>query len=133
MKYISLVLLVLTALFIGFGALWGLIRGRNRAILRLVIVVLCLVIALAARGTVVDMLMEVDTGDGSLRESILEAITGAEMDLPESMQSLVFALVEIVAGLVVFLMSFIVLGIVSMLVFWILKLFVKKGEKKRTI
>ncbi|MBR5250862.1 MAG: CvpA family protein, partial [Clostridia bacterium] len=131
MNYISLGLLVLTALFVGFGALWGLIRGRNRAILRLVIIVLCLVVALAARGTVVNMLMDIDTGDGTLREMLVATLSEGEMALPDSIQNLVFALIEIIAGLMVFLLSFIVLGIVSMLLFWILKIFVKKGEKKR--
>ena len=132
MNYISLGLLVLTALFIGFGALWGLIRGRNRAILRLVIIVLCLVVALVARGTVVDVLFDMDVGEGlTLKETIEQTLTSEDMSLPPSTLNLVFALVEIIAGLVVFLLSFILLGIVSIVLFWILKLFVKKGEKKR--
>jgi len=132
MNYFSVGLLVLTALFVGFGALWGLIRGRNRAILRLVIIVLCLVVALVARGPVVDIVLNMDMGDGVIiKDYILSTINSGETTLPDTAVNLIFALVEIIAGLVVFLLSFISLGIVSIVLFWILKLFVKKGEKKR--
>jgi len=127
MGYIALGLLVLTLLSIGFGALLGLIRGRNRAILRLAIIILCLVLALVLRGVVVNVVMNLNIEGMTLKEALPQFLTGGDMQLPESMVNLVFALMEIIAGLVIFMVLFIGLSMVSMILFWILKIFVPKG------
>lgn len=51
---LTISMLVLTALTIFFGALFGLIRGSRRALLRLGLVVLCLVLAFAFRNIVTE-------------------------------------------------------------------------------
>lgn len=51
---LTISMLVLTALTIIFGALFGLIRGSRRALLRLGLVVLCLVLAFAFRNIVTE-------------------------------------------------------------------------------
>ena len=132
MGYITIFVLAFTALSLAFGALYGCVRGRNRAILRLIIVLACVVAAVLARGVVVEKLMAIEIADGkSLQGMLEEAFTSGDMNLPAQIQDLVFTLVEIVGGLIVFFLLFFVLRVVSIILFMILKIWVKKGEKKR--
>ncbi len=132
MGYITLFVLAFTAISLAFGALYGCVRGRNRAILRLVIVLACIVAAVLARGFVVEKLMAIEISDGkSLQGMLEEAFTSGDANIPAQLQDLVFTLVEIIGGLIVFFLLFFVLRVVSIILFMILKIWVKKGEKKR--
>ena len=129
MNTIAMGILIFTLVSLLFGALYGRMRGRNRAILRLALIVLSVVLAILLRGTVVDAIMGINVGDGTIKESMSSAFGDS---LPESMQSLIFALVEIMIGLMAFFLLFIALQFVTWLIlFPILKIFVKKGENKR--
>lgn len=129
MNTIAMGILIFTLISLLFGALFGRMRGRNRAILRLALIVLSVVLAILLRGVIVDTIMGINVGDGTIKESMSSAFG---KDLPESMQSLIFALIEIMIGLVAFFILFIMLQFVTwILVFPILKIFVKKGENKR--
>ncbi len=129
MNAIAMGILIFTLVSLLFGALFGRMRGRNRAILRLALIVLSVVLAILLRGVIVDSIMGINVGDGTIKESMSSAFGDS---LPESMQSLIFALVEIMIGLVAFFLLFIALQFITwILVFPILKIFVKKGENKR--
>ncbi len=132
MGYITIFVLAFTALSLGFGALYGCVRGRNRAILRLIIVLACVVGAILTRGLVVEKLMTIEISDGKSVQGMLEeAFTNGDANIPAEIQNLVFTLIEIIGGLIVFFLLFFVLRIVSIILFMILKIWVKKGEKKR--
>ena len=132
MGYISLGILAFTAISLIFGWLFGLMRGRNRAILRLCLIVLSIVIAIFARETVVGIVMNLDLGGQTIPDMINEALNSGETQLPQAIQDIVFALVEIIIGLVAFFIILLALSFVTwLIVFPICKIFVRKGAKKR--
>ena len=76
--------------------------------------------------------MDLELGDGTLKEMLAEAFTSGDMELPSSMINLIFTLIEIIIGIVAYFVAFIALRLVSwILLYPILKIFVKKGAKKR--
>ena len=134
MGYISLGILAFTAISLIFGWLFGLMRGRNRAILRLCLIVLSVVIAIFARETVVGIVMNLDLGGQTIPDMINEALNSGETQLPQAIQDIVFALVEIIIGLVAFFIILLALSFVTwLIVFPICKIFVRKGAKKRVL
>ena len=96
----TLIVLAVTLVGLFFGALMGLIRGRDRAILRLILVVLSAVLALSLRGAVVDTLMNFEIEGATLKETMLDAFSSGEEGIPAGLQNLVFALIEILVGFV---------------------------------
>ena len=132
MGYIALAVLILTLVAWLFGGLFGLMRGLNRSLLRLGLIVLCVVLAILLRGVFVDLVMGINVGDGTIEEMIASAFVSEEMEMPPSVINLVFALVEIVIGIAVYYVLFFVLRFITWVLFYpILKIWVKKGEKKR--
>ena len=134
MGYLSMGLMGLTILLLVFGFLFGLMRGLNRSILRLGLVIVSAVIAFLARDIIVDIVMDMDTGEGTVREMLLLSLATDSTGMPESIQAIVVALCEITIGLLGFYVLFIVLQFLTWLIlFPILKIFVKKGEHKRAL
>lgn len=132
MGYISLGILAFTGISLFFGWLFGLMRGRNRAVLRLCLIVLSIVVAIFARETVVGIVMNLDLGGQTIPDIINEALNSGETQLPQAIQDIVFALVEIIIGLVAFFIVLLALSFVTwLIVFPICKIFVRKGAKKR--
>ena len=132
MGIITIFVLAFTALSLGFGALYGCGRGRNRALLRLIIILACVAAAIIGRGFVVEKLMSIEISGGQSVQGMLEeAFTSGDMNLPAQLQDLIFTLIEIIGGLIVFYVLFFVLRVASEFLFMILKIFVKKGAKKR--
>ena len=73
MNILVLAILLFTAACLLFGALFGMIRGRNRSILRLVLVIGCGVAALLLKDMLVGIIMDTDIGkefSASLTESL---------------------------------------------------------------
>lgn len=131
MGYITLGMLVFTLLTVGFGAFWGMVRGRNRAVLRFIIIIACLLLALLARGVVTDAVMGIKIEGMDVVTYISQMLNEGETQMPEAVVNMVVALVKIIISLMVFMLSFITLSGLSMILFWILKIFVKPGEQKR--
>lgn len=130
MGYVSLAFLALTGVALLFGTLFGMLRGRNRSILRLILIVICAVTAILLRGVVVDVLMGINIDGETLEETLLAAFNNEEMSLPASMQHLIFAMIEIVVGLISYFVLFFALRIVTWIIIYpICKIFVKKGPK----
>lgn len=133
MGYITMAITAITFVALVFGFLFGLMRGLNRSVLRLVLVVASAVIAIFARGYLVDIIMEVDTGNGTIEQALVAMLSEGDA-LPESLQSLVLALVEIIAGLLVFYAIFLLLQFLTwIIVFPIFKIFVPKGSHCRRL
>lgn len=111
-----------------FGALFGMMRGRNRAILRLGLVMLSIILAVTLRTTIVGAIMNLNLGDGTVREMLVESF---DSETPEFIINLVISVFEILIGVIAFYVFFFALRLVTHLIlFPILKIFVKKGEKK---
>ena len=132
MGYLSLALMGITIVVLVFGFLLGLMRGLNRSLLRFGLVIVSAVIAFLARDFMVGTVMGTETGEGTVEQMIIFSLQEAGM--PESIMSLVLVLCEIMIGLLGFYLLFIVLQFITWIVlFPILKIFVKKGEHKRAL
>jgi len=132
MPNLTTIILLLTAVFLVLGFLFGFLRGFNRSVLRALLVIASLVLAFAFRGVVTNILMGLDIGGQTLKDSLVSAFSDGS--LPASLQNLVMVLAEIMIGIVAFLAVFLVLCFITwLIVFPILKIFVRKGVHKRRI
>ncbi len=132
MGYITIGMIALTIIAVLFGTLFGMGRGRNRAILRLILVIASIVGAFLLRETVTEIIMGIDTGDGTLAETLTKSMSEGEDKMPVAMQNLMLAMVQISFSFIAYLITFIALRFVSwLIIFPICKIFVKKGIKKR--
>lgn len=130
MLSISVLGLTIVALF--FGMIFGLIRGRGRAFVRLILVVVCAVLALALRGVVVEFVMNLTIDGVTLRDTLLESFSQDGASMPASMQNLIFALIEIVIGFASYFILLFTLRFLSWIfIFPFLKIIIRKIEKKR--
>lgn len=133
MGTITLIVLAVTAIGLGFGALFGLMRGRDRALLRLGLIILSAILAIALRGVIVDVVMGIEFDGATLKESLLDSF-GSDAEIPEKLQNLVVTLVEILIGFVAYFVLLYVLRFLTwILLFPFLKLIIRKFEKKRLI
>ncbi|MBQ3235050.1 MAG: hypothetical protein IJA97_02705 [Clostridia bacterium] len=130
MGTLSLIVIGFTLLCVVIDGFLGLLRGRNRAILRLVLVLVSAVLAVLLLDAVVSMVLNINVGDGvPLKESIFSSDGGEPM--PEELQNVVFTLIEIVVGIVVYFLIFFVLKLITwMILFPVFKAFIKQGDNK---
>ncbi len=132
MGYFTLGVLGFSAIQVVFSTLLGLIRGRNRSILRLFLIIGSAVGAYFLIGALVPVIMNINVGEaGTMKEMLSEAFTG-EVAIPEKLQAIIFTLVEVVLGIAVYILVFFVLKFLSWIILYpIFKIFIKKGAKKR--
>lgn len=128
MNYIVLAFLVMTGLCVAVSVLFGLGRGLNRALLRLVIIILCAVLAFALRGMVIDKVLGTQIGEeGTVQDMIISMI-------PEDYQNLgdmAIDFAKVIVNAFVFMALFFVLQLFTWIfIFPICKLFIRSGEKK---
>ena len=114
------------------GGLLGLVRGQNRSILRLILVLASAVVAFMMRETLVDMILGLEVQGQPLSAVINEALlSGAS--LPQQLVNFINMIIEILITTIVFIIVFGALSFVTWLIlFQILKIFVrpsKKGKK----
>ncbi len=126
MYNLTLIMTVLTLVPIIAGALLGFTRGLKRSILRLIIVVAALIAAICLRGTLIKVIMDTEFSGQTLRESVVASFS----DEYASLAKLVIPIIEILVGVIAFLLSFILLKFVSLIIFWIAKIFVRPGAHK---
>ncbi len=128
---ISQIILGISLACIVFGALLGLIRGRNRSILRFIIIIACAVASFVLMGKITSLVLSFEIQGGVTIKESLFAMFGDVSEIPETLINLVFALIEIIVGLVIFLVAFILLELLSwIIVYPILKIIVRPGAKK---
>ena len=126
MNLIALGILLFTVACLLFGALFGMMRGRNRSILRLIIVLICGVAAVFLKDVVVGILMDLDF----VKELMAEMAT--EFSEMEALTNVIMAFIRILFGLIVYLLLFFVLQFVTwMIVYPICKIFVKKEGMRK--
>ncbi len=121
MGYLETALIVITIVMLAAGLLYGFMRGAARSVLRAVIVAAAVVVALSLRETVATSVLSWNVGGVTVQDRILSAI-------PEnyaSFASVVLPVVQIVAAIVCFVVSLLLLQWVSMIVFAILKIIVR--------
>lgn len=130
MGTMTIIMIILTALALVFGTLYGMGRGRNRSILRLILIIGCIVGAIFLREPVIEFLMEIEVSKG---ETIFEMLYGSiASELPQGLGNFAILLVAMILNLVIYFILFFLLRIVSWLVlFPILKIFVKTEIDKR--
>ena len=133
MDMLSTIMLALAGLAIIGGVFFGMIRGRNRSVLRLILIIGCAVGAIYFLPTITTFIMEVNVGSGTVGEMIAGSIKGLD-SLPSSMRFLVDAMVNIVIGIIAYLLAFGVLRFVSwLIVFPILKKIIKQDLIRSTL
>ncbi len=131
MNYISGGVLIFTVTCLCFGALFGLIRGRNRAVLRLMLVLASAFVAFFSKDALVNMIMNINVQGQTVREMIVD-FANNEIVLPSAIQNVLMTLIEIILGIVVFYISFFILKFVTWsIIFPICKCFVKRESKQR--
>lgn len=132
MGYVSMAMLSFIAFIILTGAFWGLIRGRNRALLRLGLVVLSVILAFAFKGVITNLLLDINIESIPIREHIAQTLVDAE--LPADVQEFAFTVIEILGSLIVFLLLFFAIKTLTwMILYPIGKIFVPKGINKHMI
>lgn len=147
-NYLILIISVLTVAPVVLGLLFGMIRGSRRAILRLILVALCLVAAFLLSGMVADKLLQADVtqfvngkapengesiGNGESTASVtleqyLQNMLGEQF---ADMKDYIIPLVQIFAKIVTFYLLFLLLMFISwLIIFPICKIFVRPRKVK---
>lgn len=128
MNWLSLGFWVLPALFIGVSTFVGLSRGLNRALLRLVLVLICAVLAFFLRGVVTDAVLGIEIDGVTIEQTILNG-------LPEQIAGLgdaALAIVKVSVYAVIFVAVFYALKLLSWaIVYPICKMFIRSAEKRK--
>ena len=130
MGILTIVMIALSAVALVFGMLYGMGRGRNRSILRLILILGCIAGAIFLREPVVEFLMEIEVAKG---ETVFEMLYGSIAgELPQGLSNFVVLLIGMIINLAIYFILFFLLRIVSWLIlFPILKIFVKTEIDKR--
>ena len=131
MAMIATSLLAGTIFIVLWGAFLGMIRGRNRSILRLILVVISLALALFLRSSLVGAFTTMEIEPGLTLEAMLIEEFTAGQSMSAEMAEVIAIIVEILVSLVAFIAMFALLSFVTwLIIFPICKIFVKKEKNK---
>ncbi len=126
MSYISIAILSITILCLGLGILFGFLRGRNRSLLRLGLVVVSAISAFFLKNVFVNTIMNINIQGQSIREMIVGLLNDG-VNIPTSIQNMALTLVEIICGILLFIITFLLLKFLTWaIIFPICKIFVKR-------
>lgn len=127
---LDIYILIVTITTVAVGLLLGLLRGSRRAVLRLLLVLLCVVGAYFLKDVVTGLLMKTDI-QGQTVEQMIIGMLPAQM---QEMGDAIMPLVTVIISVVSFLLCFgLLLFVTWAILFPILKIFVKKGKKKHAL
>ncbi|MCM1395804.1 MAG: hypothetical protein NC132_06860 [Corallococcus sp.] len=127
---LDLIMLILTVVPLVFGLLFGLLRGSRRSILRIILVIICVVAAFFLKDMVTERLLALEIEGKTIVDMIVEALPQESASLSDTIIPILKTVINVVAFLIVFLLlQFVTWAIL----FPILKIFVKKGEKKHAL
>ena len=133
MGIVSTAFVIILAVCAVFGTLLGMLRGLNRAALRFGLVVLSLVISLLIYAPITKAMLGFNLG-GFTVEGYVNELFANMGSVPESFLGLVFSLVQILIGIIIFVLVFLALGFLTWLIaFPILKIFVRREKKKNLL
>lgn len=128
----TLGLVVLFAVFVAISALFGLVRGLNKAVIRLITLVLAVILTFVIAGPITTQIAQSVKIDGlTLGEMIAETLGSTDMfyDIFEAVP-LVQELVEAVPAFVISIVVFPVVFLVLKFITWIVFLCVQKPLRK---
>ena len=131
MNIFSLVMLGIGLISILFGFLFGLRRGLYKSIIRLAIVVICVLVTFLITKKITDLLLNIPVNGKPLIDVISESLTSGND--AESMRGLVDVIVNIikmVAQIIVFIVTFTLLRIISMIPYCIISIIVCNSKKE---
>lgn len=129
MVTISTIILALTLIPIIVDGLLGLIRGRNRSILRLILVIISAVIAILAIKPIIGSVMSAEVEGQPLKDFVASQLLQGGSEFPTELADLVFMIIEMFVSVILYFVVFLVVKFITwLIVFPILKIFVKKGE-----
>lgn len=117
----SIIVLSIAVFSIVIGMLSGMIRGSRRAILRLILVVAAAAIAIFLNNTVVDILRTIKIGN----QTIPQMFMGAFPEDFKEYEDIIMPMVLTLASVLTFILAFFALQIVTLVIYWICKLFVR--------
>lgn len=117
----SIIVLSIAVFSIVIGMLSGMIRGSRRAILRLILVIVAAAITLFFNSTVVDIFRTIKIGD----QTIPQMIMGAFPEDFKEYEDIIMPMVLTLASVITFILVFFALQVVTLVIYWICKLFVR--------
>ena len=118
---ISWVILGITAWFLFFGLVWGFKRGVLRSVLRLLTLGAGFAAAWFGKDVYVSAVMDAEMDGIGVRALLREA--AAEMP---ALAGVIESLVELIIGVVLFILVFLVFKFITVIIFGVLKIFVPK-------
>ncbi len=124
MDTISLAILGITAWFLFFGLVWGFKRGVLRSVLRLLTLGAAFAAAWYGKDTYVAAVMDAEV-DGVGVRALLQELTAEAPALSGVIESLA----ELILGVVLFILVFLVFKFVTVIIFGVLKIFVPKKKR----
>ena len=128
----TLALTILFAVIVAFSALVGLVRGLNKAVIRIITLALAIILTFVVAGPITSAVVQNIRIEGqTLGEMILEGMGSAEMmtailDAAPLLREAILAVPSLVIGIVLFPVVFLLLSFVS----WIIFLCVQKPLRK---
>lgn len=123
-----------SALCVVGGFLFGLIRGFNRSLLRLILVAVSVALAWFLRGVIVNLILKINIQGKTIEQFLTDMLVNNGASIPESVTNLVFVLVQIIASVICFILLFFLLRFITWsLIYPFLKLVVRKGANKRAL
>lgn len=123
-----------SALCVVGGFLFGLIRGFNRSLLRLILVAVSVALAWFLRGVIVNLILKINIQGKTIEQFLTDMLVNNGASIPDSVTNLVFVLVQIIASVICFILLFFLLRFITWsLIYPFLKLVVRKGANKRAL
>lgn len=123
-----------SALCVVGGFLFGLIRGFNRSLLRLILVAVSVAAAWFLRGVIVNLILKINIQGKTIEQLLTDTLVNGEAAIPESLTNLVLVLVQIIASVLCFVIAFFLIRFLTWsIIYPFLKLIVRKGAKKRAL
>ena len=125
MNIFSTAILGITAFCLFSGALWGFIRGAVRSAVRFGTVFVAFLIAWICKKTYVAAVFELEIEGSSIGAVLTEALSDVG-----TLSGIIIPLIESLLGVILFIVVFLVLKAVSAFLFFIIRIFLPKGNRK---
>lgn len=127
---ITLMVVVISLLSLALGIILGLARGLKHSVLRLILVIAAFIMAILLREKVSEAVFAMEIGGETIEATLLGIF-------PEDFQSYAAILIpalKLIVGVFVYILIFLVLQVITLIVFMILKIFIRnKGESKHRL
>lgn len=133
MSIIDLGMLGIGAVIILSGFLYGFKRGFKKALLRLVILGVCVALSFLYREKISDIALNTPISEGkSLLELLTESLSSGEnAEQMEGLLNVITNILKMVIQIFVFIICFYVLKTVSMIIYWIFSGIITSREKRK--